>query len=78
LQDKNNEDVWRVLSTANTAVASAYAPAPADAGGFTFPANSGYGKFKEYSVGPDIPTLFARGKDVYMVNHFEYGQPASM
>jgi hypothetical protein len=58
--------------------ATAYAAAPANAGGYSLPAGSGYGKFKSYSNAPDIPTLFARGKDVYMVNHFEYNQPGSM
>jgi hypothetical protein len=76
LQDKDNLDVWRVLPTANAA--NVYAAAPANAGGYSLPAGSGYGKFKAYSNAPDIPTMFARGKDVYMVNHFEYNQPGSM
>lgn len=31
--------------------------APANAGGWSLPTGSGYGKYKSYSVNPDIPTL---------------------
>jgi hypothetical protein len=31
--------------------------APADAGGYRLPTSSGLGKYKSYSVNPDIPTL---------------------
>lgn len=54
MQDKHDLAIWRLLP--ETAIA-AYAAAPANAGGYSLPANSGFGKFKSYSVNPDIPTL---------------------
>lgn len=76
MQDKDGQDVWRVLPNANAA--QVYSAVPANAGGYSFPAGAAYGKFRSYSNAPDIPTLFQRGKDVYMVNHFEYNQPGSV
>ncbi|WIA30300.1 hypothetical protein OEZ86_000388 [Tetradesmus obliquus] len=76
MKDKDGQDVWRVLPNANAA--QVYSAVPANAGGYSFPAGAAYGKFRSYSNAPDIPTLFQRGKDVYMVNHFEYNQPGSV
>lgn len=73
--DKNSEAIFRVLPAV---ASSAYAAARADAGGWAFPGGSGYGKFKAYSNAPDIPTLHPRGDKLYMINHFEFGQPANM
>lgn len=53
-QDKNDVATWRLLPAAASA---AYAAAPADAGGYSLPAGSGWGKFNAFSVNPDIPTL---------------------
>lgn len=46
--------MWHVLPSV---AGVAYAAAPADAGGYTLPATSGYAKFKQYGNAPDIPTL---------------------
>lgn len=54
VQDKHDLAIWRLLPAG---AAAAYAAAPADAGGYTLPAGSGWGKFNAYSVNPDIPTI---------------------
>eukprot|EP00775_Hariotina_reticulata_P002705 gene2705-3004_t len=65
-------DSWRLLNKSSTA----YPSAAADAGGWTLPADSPYAKFKQWSVAPDIPTLHFVGPRIFMVNHFEFGQPS--
>ncbi len=54
LQDKADRTIWRLLPAS---AADAYAPAPANAGDYSLPAGAAFGKFKAYSVNPDIPTL---------------------